>query len=109
MRQAIPGELAHRFLTGRGGIGDDDLLAALVADNARQRAGIYAPDRRDAVLLKHLVQGFRIPEIRRRVVILAHDHTADGRVLRFVILIGHTVVSDERIGHHDHLIRVGGI
>ena len=100
---------AERLFEGRIRAGDNHLLGAFVTDDARQGAGVHAPDRGNVMLLEDLVQGLRVAEVARRVVVLAHDHAADGRSLRFVILVGHTVITDQRIGHHDHLVRVGGV
>ena len=103
------GVLAHfaeRLFEGRVRAGDNHLLGAFVTDDARQGAGVHAPDRGNVMLLEDLVQGLRIAEVARRVVVLAHDHAADGRRFGLVILVGHTVVADQRVGHHDHLIRI---
>ena len=61
------------------------------------------------VLLAYFAKGLGIAEITRQVVVFAHDHTADSRILGFVILVRNAVVADQRIGHHDHLVGIGGI
>ncbi len=99
-------QFAQGLFAGRRGVGDDHLLGPLVADDARQGTGIDAPDGRNVVLLEDLVQRLRVAEVRRRVVVLADDHAADGRRFGLVILVGHTVVADQRVGHHHHLIGV---
>ena len=105
-RHDVFAEFAQGLVARRRHVGDEHLLGPLVADDARQGAGVHAPDGRNVVLLEDLVQRLRIAEVRRRVVVLTHDHAADGRRFGLVILVGHTVVADQRVGHHDHLIRI---
>ena len=106
VRRDVFTQFAHGLLAGSRNVGDEHLLCSFVADDARQGTGVHAPDSRNVVLLEDFVERLRITEIRRRVVVLAHDHAADGRRFGLVVLVGHTVVADQRVGHHDHLIRV---
>ena len=109
VRQFARAQAFHRFLVRRGGVRNHHFLAPLVADYPRQTAGVDARDARNAHLLEHLVQRARIAEVRRDVVVLAHDQSADGRELGFVVFFGRAVVADQRIGHHHRLARVRGV
>ena len=109
VRQFVGAKPCERLGRRGRGRGNHHLLTPFVADDAHQTARVDPPDGGNAVLLEHLGERLGVAEIRRRIVVLAHDHAADGRELRFVVLLGGTVVADQRIGHHHHLIRVGGV
>ena len=102
-------QAAQGLLLRHRRIDDDHPLGTLVTNNARQHTGIDPPDAGYAVLLAYFAKGLGIAEITRQVVVFAHDHTADSRILGFVILVRNAVVADQRIGHHDHLVGIGGI
>lgn len=101
-------QAAQGLLLRHRRIDDDHPLGTLVTNNARQHTGIDPPDAGYAVLLAYFAKGLGIAEITRQVVVFAHDHTADSRILGFVILVRNAVVADQRIGHHDHLVGIGG-
>ena len=74
-------QAAQGLLLRHRRIDDDHPLGTLVTNNARQHTGIDPPDAGYAVLLAYFAKGLGIAEITRQVVVFAHDHTADSRIL----------------------------
>ena len=59
--------------------------------------------------LHNLFQGFFRPEIGGLFIVFPNDQSTDSRHVRFIVVCAHTIIADQRIGHHNSLPGVGRI
>ena len=90
-------------------IRDQGLPCPVIPDRPGQGACVHPSDSGNSVGLHHLPQRLKAAEIGRLIIVFAHDQGTDRGGDRFIILYCHPVITDQRIGHNDRLIRVGQI
>ena len=103
-RKLFPG-----FLCVACGIRQNAEPASLLPDASRQPPGIHALQSRNSEPGHIVRQRFLAPEIGRERIVLPHNQSARRRAKGLGILPIDPVISDERIGHDNCLIRIGRI
>ena len=83
--------------------------SALASDLPYDLPRVNPGDPRDPEFPHGLPKRPPAPEIRGHVIIVPHDKASDGRPCRLEIIVIDPVVSDERVGHDDELVRVGRV
>ena len=89
--------------------GQKSLLTAAVSDRAGQTPGVHTVDAGNLIPFHDCVQRGGAAEIGGKIIVFPHDHSADGGRLGFIIIVRHTVVPNQRIGHDNTLVGIGGI
>ena len=80
-----------------------------ISDRPIQLSGVYAADAHDSEPAHDVTEGSFASEIGRLVIVFVYDQRADRGNISLIVLIGHAVVADQRIGHDDGLVCVGRI
>ena len=89
--------------------GQKSLLTAAASDRAGQTPGVHTVDAGDLIPLHNRVQRGGAAEIGWEIIVFPHDHSADGGRLGFIIIVRHTVVPNQGIGHDNTLVGIRGI
>ena len=99
----------HRSNIWKSRICKECLAGTFIPNMPGQCTGIHTGDSHNSKLAHHLFQCLSSTEIGGFAIIFPDDYGADGRTVRFVVILAHAVVADQRIGHHHCLSGIAWI
>ena len=109
MGQGCGCQHGQALLLRRLGIGQADLLAALVPDHPGNHPGIHSRDAHNPIRFHYSAQAPGAAEIGRLRVILPANHSANGGSFGLVVVVCHAVIAHQRVGHNHRLVRIGRV
>ena len=96
-----------RYRGFRGG--DQNSPGAEIPNAPGELPGIDAGDAGNAVFLQQLGEGLYPAEVGGGVVIVIAHNSADAGEFALVVILCHTIVADQGIGHHHHLVGIAQV
>ena len=109
VRRTSPGKNLKPLSERQIRVRDQGFHGSFISDFPDDLPRVDPGDPRDAELPHGPGERPHTPEIRRHIIAVPDDKSADGRHERLEIVVIDPVIADQRVSHDDELIRVGRV